>query len=143
MDKAKVLNNLALIKDLIEECIQQLSSGSSSKRAAVAKKILIKVAQGVPRLKFDMPIRPFIKNSAKRMSGQKKFTLLTAYLAAGDVKKIVKLSEIERHWNKMTALLGGAFNRFYSQQAKDNDWVESKSKGTYNLRPNWVKIFES
>jgi len=77
------------------------------------------------------------------MSGPKKFTLLLAYLAKGDLKKVIALEEIQKQWNKMTAksLLGMEFNRFYPASAKENDWVNSEKNGSYNLRPAWTAIF--
>ncbi|MFQ5663677.1 MAG: hypothetical protein ACE5HL_07590 [Terriglobia bacterium] len=92
-------------------------------------------------LDFGMPVRPFIKRYSKGMSGPKKFTLLLARLVKGDPKKQIQVGEIEKHWDKMTSLMGIDFNRFFPSQAKDNDWVESKRKGFYNLRPGWKDIF--
>lgn len=79
------------------------------------------------------------------MSGPKKFTLLVARFVKGDLKKEIALSEIRRNWNKMSAktLLNMKFNLFYPSQAKENDWVESKRKGFYNLRPDWKEILKS
>jgi hypothetical protein len=93
---------------------------------------------------FDIPLRPFVKKYIKGMSGPKKFTLLVSWFAKGDLKKEIALSEIRRNWNKMRAktLLNMKFNLFYTSQAKENDWVESKRKGFYNLRPSWKEIFK-
>ena len=52
----------------------------------------------------------------------------------------VSLNEIEKQWKKMKSLLGGDFNRFYSSQAKDKDWVDSPKQGLYVLRPNWREV---
>jgi len=58
-------------------------------------------------------------------------------------KKEVELKEIEKKWNSMTSLMDRMeFNRFFSSQAKDRDWVESKKRGFYRLRPSWKGIFE-
>jgi CHASE2 domain-containing sensor protein len=94
-------------------------------------------------LDFATPIRAFVKRHGNGMSGPKKFTLLVAYLTKGETTKNVSLSEIEKQWNKMKAksLLGMKFNRFYSSQAKDNDWVNAGKTGSYNLRPSWKEIF--
>lgn len=102
-------------------------------------------AQSVERsgkVNFDKPLRPFMKQYVtKNMSGAKKFTLLLVRLTKGDLKKEVALAEIEKQWSKMTSIVGTEFNRFFPSAAKDNDWVESKRKGSYNLRPNWKEIF--
>jgi len=83
-----------------------------------------------------------MKSCAKGLSGPKKFALLLSWLTKGDLKKEVELKEIEGHWNRMTSLLEMKFNRFFPAQAKDNDWVQSKKKGLYNLRPAWRDILK-
>jgi hypothetical protein len=95
-----------------------------------------------PRIDFGKPIRPYMKTYAKGLSGPKKFVLLLSWLAKGDPKREIALNEIEKHWNRMTSILDMAFNRFFSSQAKDNDWVESKKKGFYHLRPGWKSLLE-
>lgn len=95
-------------------------------------------------LDFSTPIRAFVKRHGSGLSGPKKFTLLVAYLTKGETTKEISLAEIEKHWNKMTAknLLAMKFNRFYSSQAKDNDWVNAGKTGSYNLRPSWKDAFD-
>ena len=83
-----------------------------------------------------------MKSYSKGLSGPKKFVLLLSCLAKGDLRKKVPLREIEGRWNRMTSLLEMNFNRFFPAQAKDNDWVESKKKGLYNLRPIWRDILK-
>ena len=92
-----------------------------------------------PEFDFTSSDRGFVKRHGRGMSGPKKFVLLLAYLARGEVGKEIALGEIQKRWNKMTAssLLGGKFNSFYSNAAKDNDWVETKKAGVYALRPQW------
>lgn len=92
---------------------------------------------------FSIPIRAFVKKYARSMSGPQKFVLLLAYFSKGERNKNILLSDIEMKWNHMTSksLLGMKFNRFYPAQAKENDWVESKKQGEYNLRPAWQEIF--
>jgi hypothetical protein len=101
-------------------------------------------AEGPSKIDFSIPIRAFIKKYCVRMNGSKKFTLVVAYLAKGDEAKGIPLSEIEAQWNRMTseALLGMKFNRLYSAQARENDWVNSGKGGIYNLRPAWRSIFD-
>jgi hypothetical protein len=82
---------------------------------------------------FDLTIqvKAVVKRHAKNMSGPEKFTLLLVWLAKGDPKTEVQLGAIMSLWNKMSAknLLGGKFNHLYPNQAKTNDWVESKEDG--------------
>ncbi len=96
------------------------------------------------QIDFDKPLRPFMKNYAKGLSGPKKFVLLLSRLTRGDLKNEVELKDIQKHWNRMTSkdLLGIKFNLFFSAQARNNDWVESKKKGVYNLRPSWRQALE-
>lgn len=103
-----------------------------------------KVKSPAKELDFSMPIRAFVKKQGNGMSGPKKFTLLLAYLAKGDLQKTISSVEIKKHWNKMTAkgLLGMEFNTFYSTSAKENDWVNAEKNGSYNLRPSWKAIFD-
>lgn len=94
-------------------------------------------------LDFSMGIRGFVKRHAKGMSGPKKFTLLLAYLAKGDLDKTILFVEIKKHWNNLTAksLLGMEYNSFFASSAKESDWVKTEKNGSYNLRPSWKAIF--
>ncbi len=94
------------------------------------------------KLDFRKPERAFVNTYAKGRSGPRKFVLLVAYLAEGQVGREVHLNEVQRHWNKMTSLLGGKFNRFYSGAAKDQGWVDAPKKGTYVLTESWKDVFE-
>jgi hypothetical protein len=93
-------------------------------------------------LDFTTPIRPFVKRHAAGMNGAGKFTLLVAHFVRGDESKTILLSDAETQWNKMTdrTLLGMKFNRLYSSEAKNNDWVHAPAKGVYQLRPSWREI---
>jgi hypothetical protein len=143
MDTQELTAKLLQIKELADECLLGLNSkrGKLAKSAATRKPLFHSIPQ---KFDFNMPLRPFIGRHCKRMSGPKKFTLLLARLTGGDLKKEISLAQIETSWNKMTSahLLGMKFNRFYPGQAKDRDWVESKRKGFYNLRPNWEGIIK-
>lgn len=123
------------LKAIAEECLTmlgQVEPHSSRVNAPAANK-----RRNPLRLDFGKPIRPFMKAYAKNLSGPKKFVLLLAWLTKGDLKKQVLQSEIQKQWNRMTAILEMDFNRFFAAAAKDNDWVEAKTKGLYNLRPAW------
>lgn len=94
------------------------------------------------KLDFGKSERAFIKAYAKGLSGTRKFVLLVAYTAKGQVGKEVELNDISKRWNKMTALLGGKFNRFFSNTAKDDGWVDTRKKGTYVLTSSWKDALE-
>jgi len=141
MEKEKIIQNLDTILRLAEECRRRLVKGSEPQKKLLPKEK--KRQDESINIDLEMPMRPFIKKYGKDLSGSKKFTLLLAYLSKGKQEKEINLEEIEKYWNKMTAknLLGMKFNRFYTGEAKDNDWVESKKKGIYSLRPSWRGIF--
>src|SRR5438552_3763832 len=84
-------------------------------------------------LDFSLPIRPFMKRYAKGVSGPKKFAILVAHLAKGDLKTEVNFKEIEKHWNKMTQLMDGRFNSAHASRARDHGWVDSPRHGVYKL----------
>lgn len=92
-------------------------------------------------VRFDINERAFAKKYAKGIGGPKRFALLVAYLAKGEENRQVELKDIEKLWNRMTAILGGKFNRFYSNKAKENGWVNSPKPGVYVLCPDWRQIF--
>jgi hypothetical protein len=77
---------------------------------------------------------------AQEMTGGQKFALLLAQLANGEPNKEVQLKDIEDKWNRMTALLGGKFNRKYSNVAKERGWADTKKLGVYVLCPSWREI---
>ncbi|MCX6570513.1 MAG: hypothetical protein NT006_03705 [Candidatus Aminicenantes bacterium] len=144
MDKAKLISSLQQIKNLAEECLGGFQDAAKPQR--IAKTPSIPLHDPKPaRIDFDKPLRPFIKQYAKGMSGAEKFILLLSRLVKGDLEQEVALVDIVNQWNKMKSesLLSMDFNRCYSSLAKDYDWVESKKKGFYNLRPDWKEIFES
>lgn len=70
--------------------------------------------------------------------------VLFSHIVKGDLKAEVGLKKIENQWNRMKSksLLAINFNRFFAARAKENDWVDSKKIGIYNLRPDWKKIFK-
>lgn len=144
MDRNKVISNLRQIKTLADECLASLGEARESKRARTKLASAPAQSPKAANIDFDKPLRPFIKQYAKGMSGAKKFTLILSWLAKGELKKEVQHSEIEKKWNRMTAksLLGQKYNRFFPAEAKDNDWVELKKKGIYCLRPSWKEIFQ-
>lgn len=137
----KVAARLSQAQALISEAMALLGSDAPAS-AAKPTKTIAKEAAGAPD--FTMPVRPFVKRHVANMNGARKFALLVAHLAQGNESKTIQLSNVEGLWNKMTdkSLLGMKFNRLYSSEAKNNDWVHSPAKGIYHLRPAWKEIFE-
>ena len=138
----EVLRDLEAIKSLANDCISRIrrepkklfQSGSTESRSSMRK----------TAFDFDDNIRAFVKRHAGGFSGPQKFVLLLAYVSKGKVNVEIPLSVIEGHWNKMTSssLLGGRFNRFYTNSAKESGWVNSPKKGFYVLRPSWPDILK-
>lgn len=105
------------------------------------KKLSPKVSAVKTDIDFSINERAFVKRYATDKSGPKKFTLLLAYLAKGEVDKNIELSEIKKHWGKMTSkALLGKFNMFYPNDAKTRGWIDSKEYGNYNLTNEWELI---
>lgn len=139
-----------------EALIEQLECAAAAVAAALSlakkgtyvsaskKDTPIKRRHSSKDLDFSRSARAFIKEYGAGMSGPKKFTLLLAYLVKGDMKTKASLTEVEKNWSKMTAknLMGMKFNRFYTSQARENDWVSTEKSGSYHLRSSWKDIFD-
>jgi hypothetical protein len=136
---------LQQIRSLVDECIAGLRGRPRRSRSTspATRHESSKARSGpAPVLDFDVHERAFVKTHGRNLTGPKKVVVLLAYLTKGQVGKEVQLKEIEKHWNKMTALLGGEFNRFNSNSAKERGWVNTKKTGLYFLRPTWKDIFK-
>jgi hypothetical protein len=92
---------------------------------------------------LSTPVRAFVKQHARDLSGAQKFALLVAYLSKGDGQKEVQMVDVEKQWNRMKPLLGGKFNLAYTTRAKDNGWVDSPKRGIYIVLPGWKAIFDA
>lgn len=96
-----------------------------------------------PKLDFSINIRAFVKRFVADKSGPKKFVLLLAYLAKGEIGKNVVLRDVRKEWGKMSGKnLLGKFNRFYPNEAKTQGWIDSKEYGTYCLADTWQESYE-
>lgn len=132
---------LEMIRSLVSDCISLIAK---PERRRNPKSPAIKKGKALPpSLRFDSNARAFVKSHAKGLSGPKKFVLILAYLAEGDVHKDVSLGSIQKLWNSMTSssLLGMDFNLSFSTRAKENGWVDSKKRGIYTLDHSWKTIF--
>lgn len=141
-------------EDSLKQIFKKLEDHETRIRALEGAKVKVQEARAPVKIfskqnttisnpDFSIPIRAFVKKYARSMSGPQKFVLLLAYFSKGERNKNILLFDIEMKWNHMTSksLLSMKFNRFYPAQAKENDWVESKKQGEYNLRPAWQEIF--
>lgn len=139
MSREELISKLEELKTIAEECLTLLAGKPDptliQERDTAAR-------EQPEELDFNKPIRPFMKSYSKNLGGSKKFVLLVAWLAKGDLQKQIALSEIKKQWSQMTAILEMNFNLFFTGDAKDRDWVETKSKGLYNLRPTWRDVLK-
>lgn len=142
MNTDELASSLQQIKILAEKCLKNLEDSAPSPRSKKMK-LLHDQRRRELSTDFGKPIRAFIKSYAKGMGGPAKFVLLLSYLAKGDQNVEVVSKDIEKKWGKMKSatLLGMAFHPSYPGRAIENDWVDSKKKGVYFLRPNWKRIF--
>lgn len=125
--------NFARIIERIEKLEKAVFHSGSVKKATPTASI--------HDVDFSINERAFVKRYRADKSGPKKFTLLLSYLAKGEIDKNVELSEIRKHWDKMSAKnMLGKFNMFYPNDAKNRGWIESKEYGKYNLTNEWKNI---
>jgi len=130
-------HNLTQIINRIEK-LEKAVFGSGKKEKISDEKREIK---NIDDINFTLNERAFIKRYAVDKSGPKKFALLLAYLSKGETDKNIEISEIKRHWSKMsTKTLLGKFNMFYPNEAKTRGWVDSEEYGSYNLTKEWKNI---
>jgi uncharacterized protein YkuJ len=128
--------NLAHIITRLEK-LEKAVFGSDTKE----KRVSAKTSDVKTDIDFSINERAFVKRYTTDKSGPKKFTLLLAYLAKGEIDKNIELSEIKKHWGKMTSkALLGKFNMFYPNDAKTRGWIDSKEYGNYNLTNEWKTI---
>jgi hypothetical protein len=113
----------------------QPTGASAAKRGPGQRAKRSAVHTSAPQLDYGLNERAFMKAHG-RMSGQRKFVLLTAYIARGKVGAEVTLGDIQRLWKRMTARLG-RFNLSYTIRAKENGWVNTRKKGVYMLTTSW------
>lgn len=133
-----MLEKLQKIQKLVEECMEELSKpGLKIKLKKQKVSTLTKTAPN-----FSLNERAFMKKYGKNLSGPKKFVILTAYIAKGNTKKIVKSEEITKKWNKLLSFMGGKSQKNYSTRAKENGWINSPEYGNYVLTEEWIEILK-
>jgi len=145
MNTVAMISKLEQIRSLVDECLGGLRSGEEQQGLAAEgdpQESKLERTQSSNEIDLGKPVRPFMKNY-DRLSGTRKFVLLLAWVSKGDLEKQVSLSEVVALWSGMKGMLGMDFNRKFSTEAKDKDWVESKKHGFYNLRPSWGDVLKS
>lgn len=142
MSRVNLIEKLNQIKQLAEECLQELGQSSPVSGKPVKKRLKLRTAD-TRKFNFNMHIRAFIKIHAKSLSGPRRFALLVARLTKGKTSQVIPMKEITRQWNKMRGLLDGELNNAHATRAKESGWVDSKKHGFYQLSPSWKDIFKS
>ena len=129
-------SNLTKLLERIER-LEEVVFGSGEIKSKTKDKVVTKSKD----IDFLLNERAFVNRYATDKSGPKKFTLLLAFLVKGKNDKNMELSEVKKHWNKMSAKnLLGKFNMFYPNEAKTRGWVDSKKHGSYCLTNEWKKV---
>jgi hypothetical protein len=125
-------------QQLIRECLESIEGPDEAKQETPPK-LLSGSSLSASSPDFTVPLRPFMKTYAE-LSGAKKFTLLVAWLAKGDLASEVALASVASQWNTMSGMLKAKFNRKFSADAREADWVATVKDGVYVLRPGWTQI---
>jgi len=120
--------------NLVEGSSLHLPASLDSTEAAVP------ILKDNAELDFSLPVRPFMNEYADGLSGSKKFTLLVAHFAKGEVDALVDRAEVVDAWNKMIGLLGGKFNGAHESRAKDSGWVYVPASGQLALLKKWRQV---
>jgi len=137
MDQETILQKIKQAQGLLQECMDNLSP--ARKPAIVMKKTANKQSSGI---NFEQEERPFFKNNInKKMNGQKRFTLVVAYLARGLNDKRISKNEIEKIWKKVGVFMGEPCKNIYGTRAKDDEYLFSPEHGVYMLGNKWKNIF--
>jgi hypothetical protein len=135
----QIIERLEQIRKIANQCILEIGSTPSKQTGLRRSKQEVEEVN-FTELNFSLNVRAFVKKYAKQLSGPKKFVLILAYLAKGEIKKGISLADIEKLWQRMTGLIGMEFNRSYALRAKDYGWVNSIKQGVYILTNSWKEI---
>jgi hypothetical protein len=135
MDTNTLVSKLQQARTLMDECLRSVTANDDP----AVELTSIETSSGSKDIDFSVPIRPFRKEFAG-LSGGRKFTLLLAWLVKGDLKKEIALAAIISEWDNMSGMLNAKFNRKFSSDAREADWVTTVKDGIYVLRPNWAEV---
>jgi len=134
VENETLLLKLEEAKVLLDECIRAVRHELPGQVSILPTASITNEDQ----LDFTMPDRAFMKRQTS-LSGAGKFTALLAFLAKGNPESQIALSAIKERWDSMAGMLGIKFNRKFTSDAREADWVDTKKPGLYYLRPNWRK----
>ncbi len=140
MKRDEMVDRLRQIEKLVAECLRAVDESPAAAPETPARNNKGKHSTGHFTPELGVPIKPFVKKHAGKMSGPQRLTLLVGHMAKGKVSSIVELAAIQKAWGKMTLLLG-KFNPAYANRAKYNGWIDSPKPGSYVLLAGWTEIF--
>lgn len=115
-----------------------LSARGAERRES--RRLTRKTASPGRTVSFSGNERAFMNSHGRKKSGPEKFALLVAYLSKGKVGQEVAGDVISTAWNRMTQIMGGAFNGAYATRAKDKGWIDSPKRGAYALSDSWKDV---
>lgn len=147
MNKLELQEKLNKIKNLAEDCLFFLNDFESDSKhlkpiasRSLNKKINLS-SLSTDKLDYGQNSRVFFRNNVKTtMNGQKKFTLLVAYLANGKENQAVLKKDIEKLWKDVKIFVGGDCKNIYGTRAKDDEYLDSFKIGVYTLGKKWKNI---
>jgi len=145
MDVKLMKKKLYQARQTIDECIQDIDKLYKTNSASVVKsrKQTVNKIVGINQIKFGSNLRNFINEYVRYANnGEKKFTLLLAFITKGKTHVEINLTDSVKAWNKVSAKdLLGKYNRKYPTTAKANGWINSPKTGYYYLDEKWGEIF--
>jgi hypothetical protein len=87
-----IVEQVTQARSILDGVIQFLEAGASPTAKAPTKP---REQKSTAAVDFSIPLRAFVKKHSAGMSGAKKFTLLVAYLAKGNLQKDILLTDVE------------------------------------------------
>ncbi len=134
------LENGMVLSGSVTSTALKTSDHIASKAPLSLAKATSEAAVSDGKLDFSLPVRPFMNDYSDGLSGSKKYALLVAHFAKGEIDVVVDRGEVIDAWNKMTGLLGGKFNGAHESRAKDAGWVYVPEPGKIALLKKWPQV---
>lgn len=97
-DNAALVERLEHIERLLADAVALARGSKLTKRPPEHKARPAPRQRAVGNIDYSTNIRAFVRRHSAGMSGQKKFTLLVAYLSKGDSSRRISLDEIQKQW---------------------------------------------
>jgi hypothetical protein len=140
MDQQELVGKIRQIHALAAEVLIDLGDSPKAAKRHAARSSGRPSSSSGSSISFDLNPLAFMKKHGRGMSGPQKATLLLARLTKGDSSRGIELSVLEKQWNRMTSITGGAFNSAYMNRAKANGWVDAPKHGVYIVTKSWREV---